>query len=155
MIRFENMETPEEKAERGGCNGMTDIEADLMLAKARIAELEKLCNNLEKTRVSLTKRMRHLLQSDFIKSYDEIYPRTGEYVRDINELDNRVRYLEHLEERDNAAEVAAVPSLLPLYICDRRKCDICSPECMHTEDVRHAKNFAIFGASGHIVEQEG
>lgn len=34
-----------------------------------------------------------------------------------------------------------------LYLCDRRACDKCSPECFHTSDIRHAKHFAL--AMGH------
>lgn len=31
-----------------------------------------------------------------------------------------------------------------LYLCDRRKCKMCSyPECKHTSDPLHAKNFYI------------
>lgn len=28
-----------------------------------------------------------------------------------------------------------------LYLCDRRACPECSPECRHTTDISHAKNF--------------
>lgn len=32
-----------------------------------------------------------------------------------------------------------------LYLCDRKAClDHCNPECKHTEDIRHAKNFERF-----------
>lgn len=27
------------------------------------------------------------------------------------------------------------------YICDRKACVNCSPECFHTTDISHAKNF--------------
>lgn len=31
-----------------------------------------------------------------------------------------------------------------LYLCDRRKCKLCTyPECKHTSDPLHAKNFYI------------
>ena len=36
----------------------------------------------------LLKRFRHLLESEIIRLYDEVDPRTGEYKRDIKELDN-------------------------------------------------------------------
>ena len=36
----------------------------------------------------LLKRFRHLLKSDIIALYDEVDPRTGEYKRDIKELDD-------------------------------------------------------------------
>lgn len=29
------------------------------------------------------------------------------------------------------------------YICDRQKCPRCSPECMHTTDIRHAYLFKL------------
>ena len=31
-----------------------------------------------------------------------------------------------------------------LYICDRRACNKCDPECIHTSDISHAKNFELF-----------
>lgn len=37
---------------------------------------------------ALLKRFRHLLESDFIRSFDEYDPRTGTYKRDIVEADN-------------------------------------------------------------------
>lgn len=30
-----------------------------------------------------------------------------------------------------------------LYICDRRACNKCDPECMHTSDISHAKDFEL------------
>ena len=39
----------------------------------------------------LLKRFRHLMKSETIASYDEVDPRTGEYKRDIKELDKRLR----------------------------------------------------------------
>lgn len=36
---------------------------------------------------SLLKRFRHLLESDFIRSFDEYDPKTGTYKRDISEAD--------------------------------------------------------------------
>lgn len=37
----------------------------------------------------LLKRFRHLLKSDIVALYDEVDPRTGEYKRDIKELDRK------------------------------------------------------------------
>lgn len=31
-----------------------------------------------------------------------------------------------------------------LYICDRKKCENCSPDCKHTTDIKHAKHFERF-----------
>ena len=42
----------------------------------------------------------------------------------------------------------------PLFICDRRACDTCHPECMHTKDLRHAKHFEASGCRNLFVEQE-
>ena len=28
-----------------------------------------------------------------------------------------------------------------LYLCDRKACDKCSPECQHTQDIDNAKNY--------------
>lgn len=28
-----------------------------------------------------------------------------------------------------------------LYLCDRKACDECNPECHHTQDINHAKNY--------------
>lgn len=28
-----------------------------------------------------------------------------------------------------------------LFLCDRRACEVCYPECQHTSDIRHAKEF--------------
>ena len=39
---------------------------------------------------ALLKRFRHLLESDFIRSFDECDPRSGTYKRDITEADNVV-----------------------------------------------------------------
>lgn len=27
------------------------------------------------------------------------------------------------------------------YVCDRKRCERCSPECHHTTDIHHAVNF--------------
>lgn len=32
-------------------------------------------------------------------------------------------------------------ALLVLYLCDRKACDKCNPECSHTNDINHAKSF--------------
>lgn len=33
------------------------------------------------------------------------------------------------------------------YLCDRRACEKCAPECRHTPDIRHAVNFEMQGES--------
>lgn len=65
-------------------------------------------------------RLNHLMQSEFIRSFDEYDPVTGIYKRDI--------------EGANAKT---------FYLCDGKACSKnhnCG-ECSHTTDVTHAKNF--------------
>jgi len=38
-----------------------------------------------------------------------------------------------------------------LYECNRKKCEICSQECSHTDDIRFAKNF--YGLGGSLFER--
>lgn len=42
---------------------------------------------------ALMKRFRHLLESDFIRSFDEYDPKTGTYKRDISEADTMARVI--------------------------------------------------------------
>lgn len=58
-----------------GCNNAICRQA-LELIKRQQAEIE-----------SLEKRLRHLLQSDFIRSFDELVTGKGNYKRDIKEAD--------------------------------------------------------------------
>lgn len=39
------------------------------------------------------------------------------------------------------------------YLCDRRACERCHPECSHTADIRHAANFSVL-ADGSIWEDD-
>lgn len=43
-----------------------------------------------------------------------------------------------------------------LYLCDRRACNHCRPECKHTTDPRHAVNFSAGLACDRpvLIEQE-
>lgn len=41
-----------------------------------------------------------------------------------------------------------------LYLCDRRACKHCSPECRHTKDITHAKNFELGIDGVTMVEKE-
>jgi len=34
-----------------------------------------------------------------------------------------------------------------LYLCDKRACETCHPDCTHTHDVTHAKNFRLMNHS--------
>ena len=38
-----------------------------------------------------------------------------------------------------------------VFICDRRACSKCNPECHLTDDIRHAKNFQV-GPNGIFEE---
>ena len=40
------------------------------------------------------------------------------------------------------------------YLCDRRACEKCNPECKLTDDARHAKNFQMFGNDIREIEAE-
>lgn len=67
------------------------------------------------------RRLKHLLQSDFIRSFDEVNVSTKQYKRDISEAKQKKI----------------------LYMCDRKKCGPNHDcfECNHTADVTHAVNF--------------
>ena len=41
-----------------------------------------------------------------------------------------------------------------LYLCDRRACERCSPECHLTLDIKHAKNFELGEDGITYVEKE-
>lgn len=40
------------------------------------------------------------------------------------------------------------------YICDRKKCENCNPDCKHTSDILHAVNFkSVYrSANGRNIE---
>ena len=124
---------------------MTDLEADLMIAKARIEELER-------ERDILEKRLRHLLESKTICMFDELKPRTGEYLRDIKTLDARRDQLLALEKRYK--QLQDDDGLTVLYICDRQKCERCNPDCKYTTNVSHAKKFKVNGRGRFLTERE-
>jgi len=77
----------------------------------------------------LESRLKHLLQSDFIRSFDAINYKTGKYKRDITEADKIT---------------GTDPKIF--YLCDGEKCKNCSSDiCKHTGDMTHAKNFQYDG----------
>ena len=70
------------------------FKSDLAVAYVEIAEddhcidfWQKKCQTLMDENKALDKRLRHLLESDAIRLYDEVNHKTGEYRRDIKELD--------------------------------------------------------------------
>lgn len=48
-----------------------------------------------------------------------------------------------------AANALADPRVL--YLCDRRSCQKCNPDCFLTSDIRHAVNFEL-NQRGHFTE---
>ena len=40
------------------------------------------------------------------------------------------------------------------FVCDRRKCHSCHPECSHTTDIKHAKNFTVSGVDDLYFEED-
>ena len=82
----------------------------------------------------IERRLKHLLQSDFIRSFDEVNVSTKEYKRDISEAKQKKI----------------------LYICDRKKCGPNHDcfECNHTADVKHAVNFKRYILNDLYVENE-
>lgn len=88
----------------------------------------------------LESRLRHLLQSEFIRTFDA--KRGGQYVKNIEELDTTITIL---NDKQMQQEI--------LYLCDGKKCpNCCERECEITADIRHAKNFKKIGDV--YVEQE-
>lgn len=57
---------------------------------------------------------------------------------------NQIDYRQCIPFLLSAFEHAKGPMVL--YECDRRACSRCSyPNCQHTEDISHAKNFHVCG----------
>ena len=70
----------------------------------------------------LERRLKHLLQSDFIASFDRVDPNTKEYIRDIRDAD-------------------MLAGSIILFKCDGERCRNCHPDCKGTTNIRHAMNF--------------
>jgi hypothetical protein len=83
----------------------------------------------------ILRRLKHLLESDFISQFDQVDPNTKEYVRDIKEADWKVAYL-----------------------CDQEKpCkEHCEKDhlCKRTCDISHAKNFRLVPGATPISYEE-
>lgn len=108
--------------------------------------LRKENERLQREQDVLVSRLRHLLQSAVIRKYDEIDWNTGTYKHDITELDQLVN-------KEFAPQETKEKEKPFFYICDRRACKTCSPECMHTTDIRHAENFKL-NPLGRFIEKE-
>lgn len=78
---------------------VTDNETELYVTEKRIAELLDENIKLRRDMRMLELRLGHLLQSDFIRSFDEVDINTMEYVRDIKYADQLVPH----------SSIAAVP----------------------------------------------
>lgn len=100
-------------------NGITKIDTMRALNWAM-----KYCLVQETNVFLLGRRLKHLLQSDFIRSFDEVNVHTKEYKRNIKEADAKI-----------------------IYLCDGKKCgeNHDCMECKHTRDITHAKNFEYDG----------
>lgn len=72
----------------------------------------------------ILRRLKHLLESDYISQFDRVDPHTKEYIHDIREADRKV-----------------------FYLCDKEKpCkNHCEKDhhCKRTSDISHAKNFRL------------
>lgn len=72
----------------------------------------------------ILRRLRHLLESNYISQFDQVDPNTKEYIRNIREADWRA-----------------------MYLCDQEKpCkEDCKKyhHCKRTSDISHAKNFKL------------
>lgn len=92
----------------------------------------------------IERRLKHLLQSEYIARFDKVNPETHEYERNINAADIVLKL----------TTAPAEGKTIPVYfICDKRKCDVCGGDCKRTTDFRHAENFVI-NAFGALEEKE-
>lgn len=62
---------------------------------------------------------------------------------------NRIVTLKWLKDKAGASTTTAI------YLCDRKKCVQCdNPDCHHTDDVRHAKNFEPVPGSSYLYAEK-
>lgn len=47
----------------------------------------------------------------------------------------------HPNKEEKGKDSKDTPTIL--YKCDRRACDKCNPDCEHTKDIKHARNFEL------------
>lgn len=88
----------------------------------------------------LLKRFRHLLESDFIRSFDAYDPKTGTYKRDISEAD-RVAYVVRCGwcKRSSVTKISDYSTNIdgaPMWVmyCDLRN-HVVGPECFCSDGV--------------------
>jgi hypothetical protein len=104
------------------------------------AENYRLTQELEQRYESyndLLRRFRHLIQSDFIRSFDEWDINKGDYVRDISEADKRIMFLCDLKNKCHKSMTCAKVE-----------------GCLHTADIAHARHFKK-DISGNYWEARG
>lgn len=95
---------------------------------------------------SLLKRFRHLLESDFIRSFDAYDPKTGTYKRDISEAD-RVAYVIRCGrcKRSSAIKIPDRSTGIDgayawVMYCDLRN-NVVGPECFCSDGVPREVKF--------------
>ena len=74
----------------------------------------------------ILRRLKHLLESDFISQFDQVDPNTKEYIRNIKEADLKVM---NLCKQNKSCNVH----------CKSKK----DHYCKRTSDISHAKNFRL------------
>lgn len=81
-------------------------------------------NGLRLENEVILRRLKHLLESNYISQFDQVDPKNKEYIRNIKEADWKV-----------------------MYLCDQKKsCNVhCKKDhfCKRTSDISHAKNFRL------------
>lgn len=179
---------------RGVCDGagIKDHTCSELLDEAA-AEIERLQKDVDRYAETsfahvreknvLFDRLSHLLQSKTICTLDAKDEKTGEYLRDIHELDAWITGLENIardhgaltgkpaaaaektqaadqeatdSEKENVEqeETQAADGTLVLYVCDRLACAKCNINCSHTTDVRHALRFNGYNFLFDVVVRE-
>ena len=114
--------------------------------------LQNVINARDNEIKALNARLSHLLESDYIKQFDSVDPKTREYTKPIREADEIVQALQEtvdglykkVDDLIRARTEPAQPERPKVfYVCDRRACERCDPECIYTSDIRHAENFEL------------
>lgn len=119
--------------------------------------LQNVINARDNEIKALNARLSHLLESDYISQFDEVDPKTREYAKPIREADANIATLKEaidelyklnadLIERAHRPEPAPPECPKVFYVCDRRACGKCDPDCKYTSDITHAVNFELDNA---------
>lgn len=117
--------------------------------------LQNVINARDNEIKALNARLSHLLESDYIKQFDMVDPKTREYAKPIREADEIVQALQEtvdglykkVDDLIRARTEPAPPEHPKVfYVCDRRACEKCDPDCKYTSDITHAVNFELDNA---------